>query len=59
MEYSGANLIFKNIIDLIAQNKFYSSIVWIFIMAFLLWKLSKKDNDIYLKKKSDKNIKNK
>jgi len=58
MEYSGANLIFKNIIDFIAQNKFYSSIVWIFIMAFLLWKLSKKDNDIYLKKKSDKNIKN-
>ena len=58
MEYSGANLIFKNIIDFIAQNTFYSSIVWIFIMAFLLWKLSKKDNDTYLKKKSDKNIKN-
>ncbi|MAV82580.1 MAG: hypothetical protein CMI90_03840 [Pelagibacteraceae bacterium] len=49
MEYTGASLYIKNFVQLVLDHKFYASIAWIIIMAIVLRKLAKKDNDIYLK----------
>jgi len=50
MEYTGANLLIKNLVELIKEHKLIASIVWILFMGFALRKLAKKDNEYYLKK---------
>tara|TARA_B100000900_G_C20095287_1_gene519730 strand:+ start:328 stop:504 length:177 start_codon:yes stop_codon:yes gene_type:complete len=50
MEYTGANLLVKNFVEVIKEHKLIASIVWLLFMGFALRKLSKKDNDYYLKK---------
>ena len=50
MEYTGANLFVKNIVEIIKEHKIIASIIWLVFMGFALRKLSKKDNDYYLKK---------
>ncbi len=50
MEYTGANLFVKNIVEIIKEHKIIASIVWLVFMGFALRKLSKKDNDYYLRK---------
>ncbi len=50
MEYTGANLFVKNLVEVIKEHKLIASIVWIIFMGFVLRKLAKKDNDYYLKK---------
>ena len=39
------NIIFQFIIE----NKIIAAIIWFAFIFFLLWKLSKKDNEFYLK----------
>jgi hypothetical protein len=49
MEHQGANLIAQQLVQLVLENKFIAAIIWIIIMALILRKIAKKDNEIYLK----------
>jgi hypothetical protein len=49
MEHQGANLFVQQLVQLVIENKFIAAIIWIIIMALILRKIAKKDNDIYLK----------
>ena len=57
MEYTGANLFVKNLVEIIKEHKLIASVVWLVFMGFALRKLAKKDNDYYLKKSFLKNPK--
>ena len=50
MEHQGANLFAQQLVQLVIENKFIAAVVWIIIMALILRKIAKKDNDLYLKK---------
>lgn len=50
MEYTGASLFFQQLVQYVIEHKFISSIIWIIFMGLVLRKISKKDNEIYLKK---------
>ena len=50
MEYTGANLFVKNIVEIIKEHKIIASIVWLVFMGFALRKLSKKIMIIILRK---------
>ena len=49
MEHQGANLFAQQLVQLVIENKFIAAVVWIIIMALILRKIAKKDNDLYLK----------
>jgi hypothetical protein len=49
MNYKIIENLFDNIYQLANENRIIVVIIWIAIMFFLLRKLSKKDNDWYLK----------
>ena len=58
MNYKIVENILSNIYQFAYDNKIITLILWIVIMFFLLRKLSKKDNEFYLKdffKKKNKN----
>ena len=38
MEYTGANLLVKNLVEVIKEHKLIASIVWIIFMGFALRK---------------------
>jgi len=49
MEYTGVSLFFQQSVQYITDHKIIASILWFIFMGFVLKKLAKKDNDIYLK----------
>ncbi len=49
MNYKIIENLFDNIYQLVSENRIIVLMIWIVIMFFLLRKLSKKDNDWYLK----------
>ena len=49
MNYKIIENLMANIFQVANENRIIVVIIWIFIIFFLLRKLSKKDNDFYLK----------
>ena len=49
MDYKIIENLFDNIFQLVIEYRIIVLIVWIVIMGFLLKKLSKRDNEFYLK----------
>ena len=49
MNYLIVQSFFDSILSLVLQHRVLLGLIWLLLMAFFLWKLSKKDNDFVLK----------
>jgi len=49
MNYLIVQSFFDSILSLVLQHRVLLGLIWLFLMGFFLWKLSKKDNDFVLK----------
>ncbi len=49
MNYKIIENLFENLFQIISDNRIIVIIIWIVLLFFLLRKLSKKDNEFYLK----------
>ena len=49
MNYLIVQSFFDSILSLVLQHRVLLGLIWLLLMGFFLWKLSKKDNDFVLK----------